>query len=81
MLYSLIVSAFLRYFASVRYPEFYLRSGVWGLALLGGKEVTANSYIDKYLVLLPDRICPLLQIQLKGKFDMVNPDIFALWHI
>ena len=22
-----------------RYPEFYLRSGVWGLALLGGKEV------------------------------------------
>ena len=61
MLYSLIVSAFLRYFASVRYPEFYLRSGVWGLALLGGKEVT---------MILPfaDGIRPLLQVQQEKKF-------------
>ena len=36
-----------------RYPEFYLRSGVWGLALLGGKEVAKDQTFSGFFLRNP----------------------------
>ena len=48
----------LRLFASpfFSYPEFYLRSGVWGLALLGGAQV--KPILKHFLFFLHQNVSP-----------------------